>query len=133
MGIKNFLELFQFREDEFDDDQFDEDDRTLSLNLDSAKREYEDEDEFSSYLDKKYREAKLFTEGEVQYRLEQDAIDLRCAWVDSATKYISIPTTFIYLLYNSLCISWLYTVIVFIISIIPNTLCSCFLIIFKGS
>ena len=35
-----------------------------------------------------------------------------------ATKYISIPTTFIYLLYNSLCISWLYTVIVFIISII---------------
>ncbi len=54
MGIKNFLELFQFREDEFDDDQFDEDDRTLSLNLDSAKREYEEEDEFSSYLDKKY-------------------------------------------------------------------------------
>ncbi|MBE5935952.1 MAG: cell division protein SepF [Lachnospiraceae bacterium] len=55
MGIKNFLELFQFREDEFDDEQFDEDDRTLSLNLDSTKQSYDDEeDEFSSYLDKKY-------------------------------------------------------------------------------
>ena len=46
MGIKNFLELFQFREDEFDDEQFEEDDRTLSLNLDSAKRDYDEEDEF---------------------------------------------------------------------------------------
>ena len=55
MGIKNFLELFQFREDEFDDEQFEEDDRSLSLNLDSVKRDYEeDDDEFTSYLDKKY-------------------------------------------------------------------------------
>ena len=56
MGIKNFLELFQFREDEFDDEQFDEDDRTLSLNLDSVNADFDDdEDEFSSYKDtKKY-------------------------------------------------------------------------------
>lgn len=72
---------------------------------------------YGRYLDKKYREAILFTEGEVQYRLEQDAIDLRCAWMDIITKYISIPVTLIYLLYNSLHISLLYTLVVFLISI----------------
>ena len=51
MGIKNFLELFQFRDDEFEDDQFEDDDRELSLNLDSAKHDYDEEDNFSSYLD----------------------------------------------------------------------------------
>ena len=51
MGIKNFLELFQFRDDEFEDDQFEDDDRELSLNLDSAKHDYDQEDSFSSYLD----------------------------------------------------------------------------------
>ena len=54
MGIKNFLELFQFREEDFeDDDQFEEDDRALSLNLDSAKHDYDDDDEFSSFVDTK--------------------------------------------------------------------------------
>ena len=74
MGIKNFLELFQFRDDEFEDDQFEDDDRELSLNLDSAKHDYEDEDEFSSYLDNK--------------RYSNDSRKVRALKVDRASSKI---------------------------------------------
>jgi len=71
---------------------------------------------YGRYLDKKYREAKFFEEGELQYRLEQDAIDLRCSWLDLVTQYISIPIILCYLLYNSFSISVLYTILIFLIS-----------------
>ena len=51
MGIKNFLELFQFREDEeFEDEQFEDDDRDFSHTSDIEKPSYNN-DEFSSYAD----------------------------------------------------------------------------------
>ena len=49
MGIKNFLELFQFKdEDDFDDDQFEEDDREISLELNNLKND-DDDDDFGKY------------------------------------------------------------------------------------
>ena len=52
MGIKNFLELFQFRDDEdFDDDQFEEDDREFSHTSNIEKPSYNNNDDFSSYMD----------------------------------------------------------------------------------
>lgn len=73
---------------------------------------------YGRYLNKTFREATMFADGELQYRLEQDAIDLRCAWLDLATKYVSIPITLGYLLYHCLRISFIYTLIVFLASMI---------------
>lgn len=77
---------------------------------------------YSRFLSKTYREAQKISEGEVQYRLEEDAIDFRCAWLDIITKYISIPITLAYLLYNSLRISLIYTIIIFGISVMKFTI-----------
>ena len=52
MGIKNFLELFQFREvEEFEDEQFEDDDREFSHTSNIEKPSYNNNDDFSSYLD----------------------------------------------------------------------------------
>ena len=52
MGFKNFLELFQFRDDEdFDDDQFEEDDRDFLQEDKSDKSNLENDDEFSAFVD----------------------------------------------------------------------------------
>ena len=71
---------------------------------------------YGRYLSKTFREATVFADGELEYRLEQDAIDLRCTWLDLATKYVSIPVTLIYLLYHCLRISFAYTLIIFLVS-----------------
>ncbi len=76
---------------------------------------------YGRYLDKKYREATAIPDGEVQYRLENDAIDLRCNWVDLVTKYITIPVTAVYLMYNSLKISVIYTAITLLVTAIKLT------------
>lgn len=73
---------------------------------------------YSRFLSKTYSASKKFSEGEIQYRLEQDAIDFRCIWMDIVTKYVSVPLTLAYLLYNSLQINVLYTAIIFGISAI---------------
>ena len=50
MGIKNFLELFQFREDEdFEDEQFEDDERDFSHTSDIDKTSYNND--ISSYTD----------------------------------------------------------------------------------
>ena len=52
MGIKNFLELFQFKEDEeFEDEQFEDDDREFSHTSNIEKPSYNNNDDFSSYMD----------------------------------------------------------------------------------
>lgn len=76
---------------------------------------------YGRYLDKKYREATAIPEGEVQYRLEDDAIDLRCSWKDLVVKYITIPVTAFYLMYNSLQISVVYTAITLLVTVIKLT------------
>ncbi len=73
---------------------------------------------YGRYLNKKFADAQKFSEGEIQYRMEQDAIDFRCSWLDIVTKYISIPVTLAYLLYNSVRISAIYTAILFAVSMI---------------
>lgn len=73
---------------------------------------------YGRYLNKTFHEATMFADGELQYRLEQDAIDLRCAWLDLATKYVSIPIILIYLLHHCLRISFAYTLIIFLVSAI---------------
>lgn len=60
MGIKNFLELFQFKEDEeFDDEQFDEDDRDFPHSSSIEKNDYESADDFTSYSDTRKNESDL--------------------------------------------------------------------------
>lgn len=60
MGIKNFLELFQFKEDEeFDDEQFDEDDRDFPHSSSIEKTSYESTDDFSSFSDTRKNESDL--------------------------------------------------------------------------
>ena len=60
MGIKNFLELFQFKEDEeFDDEQFDEDDRDFPHSSSIEKNNYESTDDFTSYSDTRKNESDL--------------------------------------------------------------------------
>lgn len=71
---------------------------------------------YGRYLNKKFNEAQKFSEGEVQYRLEQDAIDLRCMWLDLLTKCISVPIVLGYLLYHSIKISLPYTGVIFLVS-----------------
>ena len=73
---------------------------------------------YGRYLNKKFKEAQQFTEGEVQYRLEQDAIDVRCMWLDLVAKCIATPIMLGYLLYHSIRISPFYTVIIFLVSAI---------------
>lgn len=71
---------------------------------------------YSRFLSKAYKESQKFSEGEIQYRLEDDAIDFRCMWLDLVTKYVSIPVTFTYLLYNCIRINVLYTTILLLLS-----------------
>lgn len=60
MGIKNFLELFQFKEDEeFDDEQFDEDDRDFPHSSSIEKNSYDNTDDFSSFSDTHKNESDL--------------------------------------------------------------------------
>ena len=73
---------------------------------------------YGRYLNKKFKEAQRFTEGEVQYRLEQDSIDLRCMWLELVTKCIATPIILGYLLYHTIRISLLYTLIIFLVSAI---------------
>lgn len=58
MGIKNFLELFQFREDEdFEDEQFEEDDRDFLQNSNSENDSFNVDDEFDSFADNRKSES----------------------------------------------------------------------------
>lgn len=75
----------------------------------------------SRYLDKNYSEVINIDLGEAQSRLEQDPIDFRCEWVDIIVKFGAIPLTLAYLLYQTLQISLLVTVIIFAVSAIKFT------------
>lgn len=59
-----------------------------------------------------------FDEGETQYRIEEDPNDFRISWVNQIVKASSIPFALIFLLYNAIRISWMYTIFVFALSAI---------------
>lgn len=70
------------------------------------------------FFDKSFESVMQISEGEAQSRLEDDPIDLRCGWVRIAVKSIVTPPALLYLLYYTLQISVIYTLIVFGISVI---------------
>ena len=57
-------------------------------------------------------------EGEVQYRLEDDAIDLRCDWTMLWENLIVTPFLLLYVLYHSVEIHLLFTLLVILVSVI---------------
>jgi len=70
------------------------------------------------FLDKQHGRAMDIELGEAQYRLEDDPNAYRIGWMELLTKYAVTPITLAYLLYVALRMSWLYTLIVFGISLI---------------
>lgn len=72
----------------------------------------------SHFLDKEFQSVHKLEAGDIQYRLEWDACNLRLSWLEIISKVFMIPIAMIYLLYSAFQISWLFTIIVFCISII---------------
>lgn len=68
------------------------------------------------YLDKTYLEGTGFTAGEAQYRLEQDPIDLRCSWLEIATKCVLLALLLPFLIYRAVSISAPYAFLAVLIS-----------------
>lgn len=74
-----------------------------------------------SFLDKSYRSVSEMGAGEVQYSIEDDPIDMRCNFVDLAENVVIIPVIFAYLVYRSVGISPLFTVITAAVSALKLT------------
>lgn len=70
------------------------------------------------FFNKTYAGAMSIEEGEAQFRLENDSIELRCDWRDIVVKTIVTVLAMFYLLYSALPVSVLYTVIVFGVSLL---------------
>lgn len=70
----------------------------------------------SRFFDKTYQSIASVDVGEIQYRLEDDPINLRGNYIDIVVKSATIPIILIYLLNNTLKISVLYTIIIFAVS-----------------
>lgn len=68
------------------------------------------------FLNQKYESVRQFSAGDIQHRIEDDPNELRIFWVDLVTKTVMIPIICIYLLDQSLQISWIYTLVVIAIS-----------------
>ena len=71
-----------------------------------------------NFLDKTYEKVLKFDIGNIQYRLEQDAIDLRIYWVEVLSKFVMILATISYLFYQTLKISVIYTIVVMGVSLL---------------
>lgn len=74
-----------------------------------------------SFLDKTYRSVSEMGAGEVQYSIDDDPIDMRCNFVDLAENVVIIPVIFAYLVYRSVGISPLFTVITAAVSALKLT------------
>lgn len=70
------------------------------------------------FLDKTYEDVAQIDIGEVQYRLEDDATDLRCNWVGIVENLIVTPLILIAVLFNSVKINLMFTLVVILFSII---------------
>lgn len=67
----------------------------------------------SRFLNKTYDTAISISAGEIQSRLEDDPTEFRCNWINIIEKFIIIPISFTYLVYKSIKINALFTIIVF--------------------
>lgn len=72
----------------------------------------------SRFLDKTYEDVSNIDIGEAQYRLEDDATDLRCNWVGIIENLIATPVILIFVLFNSVQINLIFTLVVMFISVI---------------
>lgn len=70
------------------------------------------------FFDKKYEDVSGIEEGEALYRLEDDPIDVRGYWVAITERVIVIPILLTYVLYNSIKISLLFSLVVIGVSLI---------------
>lgn len=70
------------------------------------------------FLNKTYTAYYKLNAGDIQFHMDDDACDFRIKWVQLVTKGITVPVALIYLFYQTLSISLLYTMIVLLISII---------------
>lgn len=70
------------------------------------------------FLDKKYDSILRYELGDIQNRLDWDPTNLRCYLVNYFEKALMIPVTFGFLLYNALKLSPVYTLIVFVLSML---------------
>lgn len=75
----------------------------------------------SKYLDKKFLSATAYEPGDIQHRLEWDAIDLRWNLMEFCRNVVFIPVTVAFLLHNALRISPVYTLIAFAVSLFKLT------------
>lgn len=73
---------------------------------------------YNRFWDKKYEEAIQIEEGEAEYRLEMDPINLRIYWIQIVEKLFAIPVMLCYVLYKALPVSPLLTAVVFSFSLL---------------
>ena len=73
---------------------------------------------YAHFLDKKYEEAIKIDEGEAEYRLEMDPIELRVYWLMVRENAFSVLVMLLFLLYRALPVSPGFLLIVFLISVI---------------
>ena len=72
---------------------------------------------YRHYLQMEYTKVREIEPGEIQYRLENDPIDLRFYWMEIITKYVVTSVAIIFLEIQSINISGGYTIIVMGISV----------------
>ena len=70
------------------------------------------------FIDKKYLEVTKISEGEAQFRLDNDVNDLRCTWVDLVKNGLTVLVMTLTVAYFALRISVLYTFLVIMVSLI---------------
>lgn len=70
------------------------------------------------FLRKKYLNVMQMDEGEAEYRLENDSIELRYCWQEIPVKLVATAAAGGYLLFFALRISWIYFLIIVLISAI---------------
>lgn len=73
---------------------------------------------YARFLDKKYEEAIKIDEGEAEYRLEMDPIELRIYWMMIRESAFSVLVMILFLLYKALPVSPGFLAIVFLISVL---------------
>ncbi len=72
---------------------------------------------YRHYLQMEYSKVREIEPGEIQYRLENDPIDLRFYWIEIITKYVVVAVAICFLGFQSINISGIYTIIVIGISV----------------
>lgn len=70
------------------------------------------------FLDKRYASVMKYEVGDIQQRLDWDPTELRFFWIVIWENVVMIPVTFLYLMYSTLRLSVIFTLIVFACSLL---------------